>query len=327
MSTYRADNPSLGAMLLDRSTAHPGSLDKSIFEKNSNRSGNGNATGQGSVNPNYLRECREDNPDPASQVATATVMLSDCRITTDPAQLATDQPFSMEVILQGPAEATTGSVSFRLFCTIPKPDGTATVEDQSANFDGVVKDGKATATGKLFSPKTLVQPGTLLEYHVVARHPNAKEQLDSPKVKVEAHKPPKPLAIWSLGPAHFAFGSSFPLPSSCRELDKLKALHEKNPDAVAAIFGHADQLPQPADNKTLSDRRARAVHGLLTRDLDGWLKLSQGTKFDPWDLDTTQAALATLKHRSGAPYYSGAVDGILGPKTDRRSGPTKPTTA
>jgi len=134
---------------------------------------------------------------------------------------------------------------------------------------------------------------------------------------VEAHKPPKPLAIWSLGPAHFAFGSSFPLPSSCQELDKLKALHEQNPDAVAAIFGHADQMSEPADNKTLSDRRARAVHGLLTRDLDGWLNLSQGTKFDPWDLDTTQAALATLKNRSGSPYYSGAVDGILGPMTDQ----------
>ncbi|HQF55495.1 MAG TPA: DUF2235 domain-containing protein, partial [Fibrobacteria bacterium] len=109
----------------------------------------------------------------------------------------------------------------------------------------------------------------------------------------------------------------FPLPSSCQELDKLKALHEQNPDAVAAIFGHADQMPEPADNKTLSDRRAQAVHGMLTRDLDGWLKLSQGTKFDPWDLDTTQAALITLKERSGSPYYSGAVDGILGPMTDQ----------
>ncbi len=315
-SSPRANNP-FGVSFLDKSTAHPGSLDKSIFEKKSSRSGNGNTSGEGSVNPNYLKECREDNPEPAGQSATAKVTLSNCRITTDPAQLATDQPFAMEVILQGPAEATTGSVSFRLFCTIPKPDGTTTVEDQSANFDGLVKDGKATATGKLLSPKTLVKPGTPLEYHVLAQHPNAKEKLDSPKVQVAAHQPPKPLAVWSLGPTHFAFGSSFPLPSSCQELDKLKALHEQNPDAVAAIFGHADQMPEPADNKALSDRRARAVHGLLTRDLDGWLKLSQGTKFDPWDLDTTQAALATLKHRSGAPYYSGAVDGILGPKTDQ----------
>ncbi len=311
----RATNPS-GASLLDRSTAHPGSIDKSIFEKKSNRSG-GNATSQGTVNPDYLRECREDNPEPASQsAAAAAVTLSNCRITTDPAQLATDQPFAMEVDLQGPAEATTGSVSFRLFCTFPKADGTTITEDQSATFDGPVKNGKATATGKLLSPKTLVKPGTLLEYHVVAQHPNAKEPLDSPKVQVEAFKPPKPLAIWSLGPAHFAFGSSFPLPSSCQEVDKLKALYEQDPNAVAAIFGHADQMPEPADNKTLSDRRAQAVHGLLTRDLDGWLKLSQGTKFDPWDLDTTQAALATLKNRSGAPYYSGAVDGILGPKTN-----------
>ena len=316
MTTHRADNPSLGAKLLDQSTAHPGSLDKSVFEKKSGNAGKGATTGQGTVNPNYLKECREDNPDPAKKATTATVTLSNCRITTDAAQLATDQPFAMEVELQGSAEATTGSVSFRLFCTIPKADGTTTTEDQSANFDGPVKNGKATATGKLFSPKTLVKPGTLLEYHVVARHPNAKEQLDSPKVQVEAHKPPKPLAIWSLGPAHFAFGSSFPLPSSCQEVDKLKALYEQNPNAVAAIFGHADQMPQPADNKTLSDRRARAVHGMLTRDLDGWLKLSQGTKFDPWDLDTIQAALAILKNRSGAPYYAGTVDGILGPKTN-----------
>ena len=53
-----------GSSLLDKSTAHPGSIDKSIFEKKA-KPGSGTTTGQGSENPNYLQECRADNPEPA----------------------------------------------------------------------------------------------------------------------------------------------------------------------------------------------------------------------------------------------------------------------
>ena len=66
-SSPRASNPS-GAKLLDQSTAHPGSIDKSIFEKKTGPAA-GSSVGQGTVNPNYLKECREDNPEPASSAA------------------------------------------------------------------------------------------------------------------------------------------------------------------------------------------------------------------------------------------------------------------
>ncbi|HQF54875.1 MAG TPA: hypothetical protein PK208_07145, partial [Fibrobacteria bacterium] len=65
MST-RATNPTnSGSMLLDRSTAKPGSIDKAVFEKKTGAAA-GSSVGQGTVNPDYLKECREDNPEPAA---------------------------------------------------------------------------------------------------------------------------------------------------------------------------------------------------------------------------------------------------------------------
>lgn len=297
-----------GGSLLDKSTANPGNVNMSIFEKKPK-------PGQGTVSSDYLKQTRADNPAPSEQSKTASVTLSHCAITTDPEKLATDQPFEMSVDVTSTDGTASGTVTFNLFCILPKPDGTEEIEDESSPSQGRVKDGKAIATGKLFSPKKPVKAGTKLKYYVVAQHPNASAKAESPKVDVEASKPPQPLAVWSLGPAHFRYGSSFPLPSSCQELSKLQSLLEQYPNSAAAIFGHSDALGDPATNRTLSGRRTSAVHSLLTRDLDGWLKLAPGTKFDPWEHEPAQIALSLLKDASGSPYYGGAIDGVAGPKT------------
>jgi len=308
MSQSFSSNSPRGQSLLDKSTAKPGIVDMSIFDKKTK-------LGQGTVGSGYLKQTKADNPDNPDNQKPNSVTLSNCKITSDPAKLATDQPFEMSVDVKSSEGAASGTVTFNLFCVLPKANGTEEVEDESSPSQAQVKDGKAVATGKLVSPKNPVDAGTKLKYYVVAQHGNASEKSESPKVEVEAHKPPQPLAVWSLGPAHFQHGSSIPLPSSCSEFSKLQSLLEQHPNSAAAIFGHSDILGDQESNQTLSGRRARAVHGLLTRDFDAWIKLSPGTKFDPWEHEPVQIALSALKDSSGTIYYSGGIDGIAGPKT------------
>ena len=73
-----------------------------IFQKKSGGgAGARQATGQGSVNPNYLKECREDNPEPVAQDAAATATLLNCKIDTPPEKLVVNQPFEMSVEATG----------------------------------------------------------------------------------------------------------------------------------------------------------------------------------------------------------------------------------
>ncbi len=310
----RAINPT-GSMLLDRSTAHPGSIDKSVFEKKTG-SAAGSAVGQGSVNPNYLKECREDNPEPTpADEQTKSVALGNCKITTPPEDLVVDQPFEMSVEAKSTSGPASGQATFRLFCTIPDPAGGAPkCEDQSLSFSGKVVDGLAKASGKLISPKKPVPAGTKLQYHVVAEHLDAKEKCESPKVEVESGKPPKPLAVWSLGAVHFGFDSSFILPSAAAKIADFKAEIAKHPGAALAVFGHADPVGEDDANKGLSGRRAFAMWCLLAKDPTGWTQLASA---DKWDLRTTQTMLAHLKDKAAsAPYYGGSIDGLTGPKTE-----------
>ena len=321
-SMTRAINPT-GSMLLDRSSAHPGSIDKSIFENKSGsssggtaRTGSQQAASQGTVNPNYLRECREDNPEPApTDGQTESVVLVNCKITTPPENLVVDQPFDMSVEAKTANGPASGQAMFRLFCAIPdSAGGPPKCEDQSLSFSGKITDGVAKASGKLISPKKPVAAGTKLQYHVVAEHLEAKEKCESPKVEVEAGKPPKPVAVWSLGAVHFGFDSSFILPSAAAKIAEFKDVIAKHPGAAVAVFGHADPVGEDDNNKGLSGRRAFAVWCLLAKDPTGWTQLSST---DKWDLRTTQTMLSHLKDKAtGAPYYGGSVDGKTGPKTE-----------
>lgn len=316
MSTNR---PS-GSMLLDQSQAHPGSLDLSIFQKKAAAGGSGGAAGsgsasQGSVNPNYLKECREDNPDPASsQETTKSVILSACSIDTPPDQLRTNQPFEMSVQAKSSdGSVPAGKVSFRLFCMVPKAGGAEEAEDQSVLYTGLVKDGKASAQGKLVAPKKSVPSGTKLKYYVVAEHPEASEKAECAKIEIEADKPPQPLAVLTLGAVHFGFGSSFVLPAAAAKIAEFKQAIDKNPGAGVAVFGHADPVGGDDGNKKLSGRRAMSVYRLLTKNVEEWSKIASD---DKWDLRHTQAMLAHLQDKKQVPYYGGSVDGKNGPKTE-----------
>jgi len=319
----RAFNPT-GPSLLDKSKAQPGNVDMSIFAKKGSgqgQAGQANAggsskVGQGTTNSDYLRQTREDNPAPEKDSKTESVTLSNCRIDTDPSKLAAEQPFEMSVELKGPGSATTGTVTFNLLCSVPKPDGTEEIKDLSSPFQAATKEGKAQASGKLAGPNPPVKPGTKLKYHVVAQHPKAQEKAESPKVEVEAGKVPKPLAVWSLGAVHFGFDSSFVLPSAAGKIAEFKKTLASHAGAAVAVFGHADPTGDDDCNKRLSGRRAFAVFCLLAGNAKGWGELAKGADGDKWDLRATQTMLAHLKDKAGTIYYAGTVDGRSGPKTE-----------
>jgi hypothetical protein len=96
-----------------------------------------------------------------------------------------------------------------------------------------------------------------------------------------------PIACWRVDDIRFEFDSSFIQPGIETELKHLAELLKKHPPASMAknasppdtvgcplsIFGHADPLGDDEYNKQLSGRRAVALYGLLTRDVELWDEL------------------------------------------------------
>src|SRR5690606_9194865 len=110
-----------------------------------------------------------------------------------------------------------------------------------------------------------------------------------------------------LDDVHFEFASSFILPDAASSLVRVATMHVQEPLAKLALFGHADSVGQDADNKKLAGRRAMAVYGLVTRDLDVW-KLLYDTPHgaDDWKGKSVQTMLYTLGHDPGP------IDGVHG---------------
>jgi hypothetical protein len=95
--------------------------------------------------------------------------------------------------------------------------------------------------------------------------------------------PLAPIGCWRLEAARFDFDSSVVRPEARAELALLAALMGRMGTPVPAVFGHADPVGDDEYNKTLSGRRAAAVYGLLTRDLDLWGRLhDQPFSTDDW---------------------------------------------
>ena len=98
--------------------------------------------------------------------------------------------------------------------------------------------------------------------------------------------PLRPIASWELADHHFAFDSSFILPSMTEDLAELVMLVRANPESPLAIFGHADPTGDAGYNKLLSGRRATALFAVLTRRVDLWTQLFQNPMGrDDWKKD------------------------------------------
>jgi hypothetical protein len=88
-----------------------------------------------------------------------------------------------------------------------------------------------------------------------------------------ARLPLVPIACWSVDDIRFAFDSSF-VDADCsggapphedirHEMELLKVLADTNQGCPLSLFGHADPVGSDVYNKSLSERRAKAIYALL----------------------------------------------------------------
>lgn len=122
--------------------------------------------------------------------------------------------------------------------------------------------------------------------------------------------PLRPVACCLLPDRHFEFDSSFLRSDVAESLARLAAKRKANPGSPITLFGHADPVGQDEYNKGLSDRRVRAVYGLLVRDAAIWEELFQKPAGnDKWGQKSIQTMLKAVGSDPGP------VDGKAGPRT------------
>jgi hypothetical protein len=82
-----------------------------------------------------------------------------------------------------------------------------------------------------------------------------------------------PIACWRVDDLRFDFDSSFVRPDISAEIAHLAALMKQHKGSPISLFGHADPVGDDEYNKILSGRRAAAIYGLLTRNVQLWENL------------------------------------------------------
>lgn len=316
MATTRAVNPS-GAKLLDESKAHPGSLDKSIFQQ---RQSSSSGAGQGTVNDNYLRECREDNPEPASQAtdATSQVQLSNCRILTPVDSLKLNEDFEMAVDLKKLDPAAASTANFSLFVTRTR-DGKEERAKIWADKPGKTDDDKGdpivVKAKDILATQDDYQLGEKVVFELEASHEGAEAPCKSAPVEIGL----KCLAKWVGGDnLFFRNDGEFPLLKEDASLVEVLAtaveyVQQMKPGAeeTAVCFGYASSVGAANSNRRLSLRRAQAMKAILDRDFETWEALAK-VNFTTIDI---QQFLSDLHQACGWECDPGAVDGQSGSKT------------
>ncbi len=131
----------------------------------------------------------------------------------------------------------------------------------------------------------------------------------------------------------FAFDSSVVVPDAERAFTRLAKLMNQlrdvdtaNPKRFppCAVFGHADPTGEPDYNKTLSGRRALAVYGVLTRNIDIWEELFQNNFHgDAWGIPSIQTMLSIPlrkppKDELEPAFYTGPIDGAKTEETKQQ---------
>ena len=109
----------------------------------------------------------------------------------------------------------------------------------------------------------------------------------------------------SIAGAHFAFARSFVLREAFSQLAEVARDLQGEQARKAMIFGHTDKSGSEQLNKELSERRAKAIHSLLTHNSQQWEELWTGSKdsstwYERWDTYEAQHMLNTLEVRDDA---------------------------
>lgn len=206
------------------------------------------------------------------------------------------------------AHAHLTKVAFELFAKTPNGP------ESISKAEGQVEGGKAKGRVPVYIPQYKDEDGNLMakvEYYFSAKHSMSELLMDDSVLKLVDEMADRVLESLVLEHVTFATDKSLVRPNQGASLkamcDKIKAWRDKHPDGKMAVFGHADTVGADTYNKTLSDRRAKAVHGYLVKDPKVWESLYNDEK---WGLASTQELLKHLGHDPGA------IDGKFGPETE-----------
>jgi hypothetical protein len=114
-----------------------------------------------------------------------------------------------------------------------------------------------------------------------------------------------PVACWKVEDICFDFDRAFVRKDAKDAFQKLAELRERHPKSPISIFGHADPVGEDPYNKRLSEDRAKAIYGALTRNVKTWQEI-YGKKEDVRFLQNRLTSLG---------QDPGQADGIMGSKT------------
>lgn len=110
-----------------------------------------------------------------------------------------------------------------------------------------------------------------------------------------------PVACWKLEDMCFDFDQVFIRKHTKHAFEQFADLRKEYPQAPISLFGHADPVGNDVYNKKLSEMRAKAVYGVLTRKAHVWE--------DIYEAKHLQEKLESVGHSPGP------IDGIVGSKT------------
>jgi outer membrane protein OmpA-like peptidoglycan-associated protein/peptidoglycan hydrolase-like protein with peptidoglycan-binding domain len=233
-------------------------------------------------------------------------------ILRNPKWEAEDVGFNEETEISVEAEippelATKTAVLFELSAKAPSGP------ERISQADGFVEDGKAKTMIPVFQPQYREEDGSVpakVEYQFTAKHSHSDLLKDDKAIRIVDHMAERVIDTHILQDITFALDKSFVRAQECEPIKemfrRIRAWQEDHPDAKMAVFGHTDALGDEPYNKTLSEKRAKAIHALLVKEPKTWLALYDEEK---WGLASTQEYLKHLGHDPGA------IDGQDGPKT------------
>jgi len=185
--------------------------------------------------------------------------------------------------------------------------------ERISQADGFVEDGKAKAMIPVFQPQYREEDGSIptkVEYRFTAKHSHSNLLKDDKAIRIVDHMAGQVIDTHILQDITFALDKSFVRTQEVAPIkemfQRIQAWQEDYPTAKMAVFGHTDALGDEPYNKTLSEKRAKAIHALLIQAPKTWLALYDEEK---WGLASTQEYLKHLGHDPGA------IDGQDGPKT------------
>ena len=109
---------------------------------------------------------------------------------------------------------------------------------------------------------------------------------------------------------HFDTAKTFLLPSAMTGIRQLVKIYKSFENIVGLVNGHTDKQGDASYNRGLSNERADSIKAFLTDDADTWMKWygSMPTS-KSWGIREDQLMLSSVKDKSGAAFYAGAIDG------------------